>query len=308
MNPKVSVVMAVYNGERYLREAIESILNQTFTDFEFIIIDDSSTDATRKIILSFTDPRIQLLANESNVGLTASLNRGLSIARGEYVARMDCDDISLPERLARQVAYLDRNPDVGACGTWAFDIDERGKVIGQRETITGDDLDKFYWRTSLIHSAAMFRFAPGRSLRYDTTMTYAQDYDLWLRIRGQQKLRNLPEYLLSYRVHGESISDRNYDEQIRMAYGAFCRHLQTQRISFEGFLAVMGRSYDYNPIKRAVTMSHLARRTGNKPRIFLRDNLDYLQEWSLRRQKQGQVSLGVNRRALRLFVLCVSLA
>ena len=99
VRPKVSVLMSVYNGERYLREAVESILNQTFTDFEFIIIDDGSTDSSRAILASFDDPRIVLLQNETNIGLTRSLNEGLSLARGKYIARQDADDASLLERL-----------------------------------------------------------------------------------------------------------------------------------------------------------------------------------------------------------------
>src|SRR4051794_29608800 len=116
--PKVTVLLAVYNGERYLREAIDSILGQTFQDFEFLIINDGSTDSTREIILSYHDPRIRLVDNEDNIGQTRSLNRGLALAAGQFVARQDADDISEPERLASQVAFLEIHPEVVLLGTW----------------------------------------------------------------------------------------------------------------------------------------------------------------------------------------------
>ena len=114
-NTKVTVLMPVYNGEIYLKQAIESILHQTLSDFEFLIINDGSTDASVEIIQSIKDPSIRLLHNRTNLTLVPTLNKGLELARGEYVARMDCDDISLPERLAKQVEFMDRFRDVGVC-------------------------------------------------------------------------------------------------------------------------------------------------------------------------------------------------
>jgi len=115
--PKISVIMSVYNGEKYLREAIESILNQTFRDFEFIIINDGSTDKTSEILSSYNDPRIVIINNKRNIGLTKSLNKGLKMVKGEYIARQDADDVSLPERLERMVNFLDMNRDVGLLGS-----------------------------------------------------------------------------------------------------------------------------------------------------------------------------------------------
>ena len=306
MNPRVSVLMAVYNGDKYLRAAVESILDQTFTDFEFIIIDDCSSDHDKEILRSFADSRIKIIENQTHAGLTASLNLGLALARGEYVARMDSDDISLPERLARQVEVLDDNPDVGACSTWAFDIDENGCRTGKRETPTGEQLDNFYWRTSLIHPAAMFRFGPARSLRYDSTMAYAQDYDLWLRIRSHHRLSNLSEYLLLYRVHEKSVSNTRAEKQIETAYGAFCRHLKTDRISYAAFLAVMGRSCRLDPLRRALAMFRVARCINKPYRKFFPDDVEYLRQWS--REKgcgRGWLS-GLTSRAVRFLVRRVS--
>lgn len=278
MRPKVSVVMAVYNGEKYLREAVDSILGQTFTDFEFIVVDDSSTDRSAEIVGAYADPRVILVRNERNLGLTLSLNRGLDLARGEYVARMDCDDISLSERLARQVAFMDANPEVGACSTWALDIDQAGKVIGKRETLVGEQLDNFYWRTSLIHPAAMFRFDRTAGPRYDPAMRYSQDYDLWLRIGAAGKLSNLPEHLLLYRVHGGSVTAANADRQARSAYGAFCRHVG-RAFSYEAFQALMGYSDELDPVRRALAQIRLARGIRRPYRVYFRDDVDYARRW-----------------------------
>lgn len=129
--PKISVVMSVYNGERYLGEAVESIFNQTFSDFEFIIINDGSTDRTPEILTEIDDPRAKVI-NQPNRGLTASLNRAIRLAKGEYIARMDADDISEPTRLERQVEVLDRDPDVVLVACWYEVIDEKGNFLAHR--------------------------------------------------------------------------------------------------------------------------------------------------------------------------------
>jgi glycosyltransferase involved in cell wall biosynthesis len=280
MSPRVSVVMAVYNGEKYLREALDSILAQTFTDFEFIIVNDGSTDATSHIIKDFDDDRIRLIQNELNIGLTLSLNRGLEVATGEYIARMDSDDISLPVRLAKQVAFMDANQRVGACGTWALEIDRDGKIIGKRETLVGCQLDNFYWRTSLIHSTSMFRFTPSCGPWYDPTLRFSQDYDLWLRISTERKLSNLAEHLLLYRVHDESITAANADNQMDNAYRSLSKHIGERVISFEAFKALMGYSYDLHPIRRIFATMCLAKRLSKPYRAFFNDDVEYLRHWS----------------------------
>ena len=123
-NPKVAVLMSVYNGEKYLREAINSILSQTFNDFEFLIINDGSTDGTADILKSYTDSRIKIINNEKNIGLTKSLNKGLKIAKGEYIARQDADDISMPERLKEEVAFLEIHKDYAVVGTFVKILNE----------------------------------------------------------------------------------------------------------------------------------------------------------------------------------------
>jgi hypothetical protein len=194
--------MAVHNGERFLREAILSILNQTYTDFELLVVDDASTDSTAGIIASFADPRIRVLKNDTNLGLTRSLNIGLREARGEYVARMDADDVSLPERLAAQVTYLGAHPEVALLGTRAVVIDDSGNFI--RETEMMASLADAYFRLQLdnvfVHSSVMFRLdAAVKAGAYDDEYRLAQDYDLWLRLASVHNIDILPSLLLRWR-------------------------------------------------------------------------------------------------------------
>jgi len=280
MTPRVSVLMAVYNGEKYLPEAIESILNQTFTDFEFLIVDDGSTDRTQEIINSYQDPRIKLISNPENVGLTRSLNRGLDRARGEYVARMDSDDISVPERFAKQQTYMDAHNEVAVCGTWARDIDAEGQVTGVRETPVGDDLEREYWRPSpIIHPSAMIRRAHLNGLRYDEQIRYAQDFDLWLRLKPHHKLANLPEHLLFYRVHSDSITLAQRDDQLRSTYEIFRRCVEPNGIDFDEFAALISSSVKISPVRRNRAMRKLAKAIHQPYRVFLLDDLRYTGRW-----------------------------
>jgi len=200
--PKVSVVMSVFNGARTLREAVDSILSQTFTDFEFIIIDDGSTDGTWGILNGYDDPRIRLLRNEENIGLTRSLNKGLALVQGEYIARMDADDISLPERLERQVDCLDSRPEVGVVGTNYWELtptNERRPMV-----VPLTDMSVRLWllfHNAIVHSSAMVRRTTLEQIGYyDEALPYAQDYDLWTRVAVVSELANLPDRLLLLRT------------------------------------------------------------------------------------------------------------
>ena len=158
-NPKVTVLMPVYNGEIYLAEAIESILNQTFADFEFLIIDDGSTDNTWGILSSYNDNRIRLTRNPKNVGLIESLNNALTLAIGHYIARIDADDISLPKRLEKQKEFLDKNLEIALVGSWVEIIDRQGKRIGYQKFLWDDSLIRWQllFKTTFAHSAIMAR-------------------------------------------------------------------------------------------------------------------------------------------------------
>jgi len=207
--------MSVYNGERYLREAAESILNQTYTDFEFIIIDDGSRDGTWELLSSFNDPRIRLVCNEKNMGLTQSLNKGIQMSRGDYLARQDADDISTPERLALQMRFLEEHPDVGVLGTWVAYVDEQGQRIGTWATPGSPLLVSWslLFGNCIAHPSVIVRRSLLRQgMRYRAEIPYAQDYELWVRLNTKTRLANLTEVLYWRRVHDEMISVK-YSEQ-----------------------------------------------------------------------------------------------
>ncbi|NVM22264.1 MAG: glycosyltransferase [Desulfobacterales bacterium] len=216
-NPGVSVVMSVYDGERYLREAINSILNQTLADFEFIIVDDGSTDGTPEILEGYAarDERIRLERNAYNLGLTPSLNKGLQLTRGEYIARQDADDISLPQRLASQANFLDDHPEVGVIGTWINNFDENGRQIIWQTPISHPLI-----RWSLLFGASiagpsvmMRRFLLEGDTPFRPEMLHAEDYDLWARLSDKTQFANLRERLYLRRMHKDRISVRYYKEQ-----------------------------------------------------------------------------------------------
>jgi hypothetical protein len=204
--PRVSVVLPVYNAERFVGEAIDSILGQTLADFELIVIDDGSTDDTPRILADRVsrDPRIRLIARE-NRGLTPTLNEGLEGARGPFVAIMNADDIALPERLERQVAFLDTHPAVAAVGSQTRLMLADG-TPGPSVSLpqTPADVRRFLPKASpLAHPAVMFRRAAVVEVRgYRPQIEPAEDYDLWLRLADRHELANLPNVLLHYRVHG----------------------------------------------------------------------------------------------------------
>lgn len=206
--PKISVVMPAYNAEKYIAEAIDSILAQTFGDFEFIILNDCSTDRTEQIILSYSDERIVYLKNEKNMGVAATLNRGLSVARGEYIARMDADDISLPERFARQVAYLDEAPQTAVLGC-NVECFEDGKTLstGGSSTDPAQMRVDMFFSCGLAHPGVMMRRAViAEQGGYDPEFEGLEDYELWCRVQENWQILALPEVLLRYRIHGGQVT------------------------------------------------------------------------------------------------------
>jgi glycosyltransferase involved in cell wall biosynthesis len=226
-DPMVTVLMSVFNGEKYLSEAIESILNQTFTDFEFLIINDGSTDSSRDIIASYKDTRIILIDNETNIGLTRSLNKGIDLAKGKYIARMDADDISMPYRLTKQLAFLERNPDISLVGSSAMVIDRNGKELN---TINADiQPDQIYptlfFGNTFVHTSIMGDHQLFKKFRYDPSVPYAQDYLLWSQIAKENKIANIKEPLVKYRIHNESISTSKIDKQEACVKRTFAFHL-----------------------------------------------------------------------------------
>ena len=182
--PTISVVMSVHNGGPFLREAVESILGQTYADFEFIVVDDASTDATPQVLDAYSDPRLIRLTNKQNLGLTASLNTALHVARAVYVARMDADDVSELTRFQTQLTFLREHPEVGVAGTCATFIDASGAVLWQSSPPDNDLLPwMMMWGNPLFHSSVMMRRSAVLDVGgYDPACHRAQDFELWCRL------------------------------------------------------------------------------------------------------------------------------
>lgn len=230
--PKVSVVMSVYNGSRYLQESVQSILNQTFTDFEFIIIDDGSSDNSWEILTKYAskDTRIKLHKNQENIGLTKSLNRGLNLAKGEYIARQDADDISILNRLQLQVDFLDAHPEIGGLGSAVEFIDCQGSVVRQLEVPTDHEtlealllINNCLWHSSMTIRRSLLQKLGG----YNEEMLCTQDYDLWWRISRKSRLATLPDILLQYRLDNASaVSKLKRKQQLECAQKISFRAIQ----------------------------------------------------------------------------------
>jgi len=212
-SPMISVVMAVYNGKKFLAEAIESILNQTWTDFEFIIVNDGSRDNSLKIINRYAkkDSRIVVISRK-NMGLVQSLNEGIAIAKGEYLARIDADDIALPTRFEKQVEFLKNHPDISILGTFIKPFgDSAVKDLVVCENWFNPSLNPenveatFLDRAAICHPSIMGRTELFKSMQYRDKYYCAEDYDLWLRsLKAGYKIWVLDEILLRYRIHKKS--------------------------------------------------------------------------------------------------------
>jgi GT2 family glycosyltransferase len=230
MPPKVSIVMSVYNGEIYLAEAINSMLRQTFTDFEFIIVDDGSSDHSDEIIADYTkhDSRVSLLSLEENTGLATALNHGIRQATGTYIARMDCDDVSLSTRLQQQVDYMEMHPDVIVLGSQMQVVDHQKNSLFLFEVPQEHSLiiwNLFFGRTFAHPSVMMRRDALKKVGGYDATIPVAQDVDLWARLVGQGRFANLGDELLLYRTHDQATSVKKAEQQNAVLHATLKRLL-----------------------------------------------------------------------------------
>lgn len=212
------MVMSVYNGERYLRESMDSVLAQTRGDFDFTVVDDGSNDATADMLAEYEsrDPRISILTNRRNLGLAPSLNRAIASSRGEFIARQDADDRSDEKRFAAQLGFFARNPGVGLLGTAYHEMDANG-CLGATHRPPTDDTSirwQMLFHNAFCHSSVMFRRPLfDRAGGYDARLMFAQDYDLWARMLRHGRGRNLPEPLVAYRAHDTSAGRIGRDQQ-----------------------------------------------------------------------------------------------
>lgn len=281
--PCVTVLMSVYNGEKYLSEAIDSILAQTYPDFEFLIIDDASSDGSLEIVKSYVDPRIRLIANQERMGLAANLNRGIQLAFGEYIARMDADDISMPQRLEKQVAFMQTNPDIAASGTCAIDMTVSGLDLKVRKVRRGGSLRRWIWMPSpLIHPTVIFKKSVVEKFGYDVSLEPAEDYGLWIGLHcAGARLDNLSEVLLRYRVHEQSVTSSNRTTQLLITYTIFKSAHPEPLLSFEEFKSLISQEFLMNPLRRHC---HLQRLTGSGLFSFelAKITVRYAITWALR--------------------------
>ena len=251
--PLVTVLMSVHNDARFLPESVDSILAQTLADFEFVIVDDGSADGSGELLRRVRDPRVRLLRNPCNLGLTRSLNRGLVAAAGQFVARMDADDVAAPDRLARQAAFLREHPEVGIVGSSRWLIDETGREVARVPAVR--DHLRILWKCLLgnpfTHPAVMLRKAvlDAQGLRYDEAFRTSQDYELWSRLLAVTRGANLAEPLLRYRLR-DGISKVRKAEQLlnhdRISAASIRRFVPGLDVSDEDVSQLRGRFGGYS--------------------------------------------------------------
>jgi glycosyltransferase involved in cell wall biosynthesis len=253
-NPRVSVIMGVHNDEQFIAESIESVLNQTYTDFEFIVVEDAPTDRTPDILNEYDDNRLIRIRNDTNLGLTISLNRALDHVRGEYVARQDADDISRSDRFVQQVSHLDEHPAVGCVGSSATLIDETGSIIGHRRALTKPTSDEFFKKNQVIHGSSMMRRSILANLGgYHEYFSVAQDYELWLRMIDKWAIHNLEEPLYKLRVHKRSIY---YTRQRKsLAFSQLAKR-STASSKYQSFKSLKS-GFDPDPLSELNATEHL---------------------------------------------------
>jgi len=233
-HPIVSILMPVYNAEKYLREAVESILTQTLSDFELIILNDGSSDASHSILSEYQakDARIVYRNFTQNRGLPSVLNDGMKMARGKYIARMDQDDISLPTRLQEQVSWMESHPELDVCGTWVELFGERQGERWQHPVDHESIYARMLFNDALAHPTVIMRTSSMRehNLLYDEKSLYIEDYELWSRALKFLKFANLGQVLLKYRIHTQNISVKYRAEQIRAHDAVYRRLLGTLQV------------------------------------------------------------------------------
>ena len=244
MKPKISVIMSVYNGMPYLEQAVESIFRQTFEDFEFFIVDDASTDETWRYLKSLRDMRIKLIQNKKNLGLAASLNIALRQAQGDFVARMDADDISLSIRFEEQINFLQKHPTIDICGSFVNVIDETDKIIGQIKKPTSDKEIKkeLFWLTPLLHPTWFAKKEVFRKLKgYDERWDYVEDFEFLIRATDF-KMANIPKYLLLFRSQKERRSQKTIEKIYRNSLKLRLKNYRERKLGIR-YLLILARSY-----------------------------------------------------------------
>ena len=283
MKPIVTVLMTVYNGKNYLNEAIESALCQTLNDLEFLIIDDASTDNSVEIINSYNDSRVKLLKNKKNIGQTASLNKGLAMAQGKYIARFDQDDVCLPKRLEEQVAFLKKNPSISIVCSREYSIDEKGEKIGAwKRGLSNYGAFLGYiilglnpvWTPSVMFVKDIFLQLGG----FDVTYGPASDFEFWSRIALKRlNAKVVPEFHLLRRIHDQSQSNLMGDEMLqatKRAHSNVITYFLEQEDNRDLLSALLLESYKINKFNKKDFLSVSNKINALIENISLKQNLN----------------------------------
>jgi glycosyltransferase involved in cell wall biosynthesis len=274
--PKVTVVIPVCNREKYVGEAIESILAQTFSDFELLVIDDGSTDRSREVVQSYHDPRIRLVCNETNLGVAKTRNRGIHLARGEYLAVLDSDDWAHPERLGKQVAFLDSHPDYAAVGAWIAWMDGEGRSLRRvrRKPVLPDEIAALrLFRQGIENSASMARTVVLREYGHQEQYNLSEDFDLWARIAAKHKLATLPEVLGRCRAH-----------QSRLTREQAYRVKGLRLTIYAAQLQALGVPFTDTDLERHFLLRSMRKRGFTPDLVYV----EWAEAWLLRLQKANQ--------------------
>lgn len=265
--PTVTVLIPVHNRVGYIRDAIDSVLAQSFADFELLIVDDASTDGSADAVASYRDRRLRLLCNKTQLGIPGSRNRGIDEARGEFLAFLDSDDRARPARLARQVAFLRAHPDYAAVSSWIEWMSREGKPLGRikRKAVAAEQIAaERLFRSCLENSAAMARTAILRDYRHREHIKLGSDYDLWARIAADYKLAALPE-VLTYRRQHEG----------RSTHGRIAEIKQWRLQIFAEQLRALGLSCSSSDLERHYELRRMQKLRTRPDRAYL----DWVQEW-----------------------------
>ena len=276
-SPKVTVVIPAYNREKYIAAAIDSILRQSFPHFELLLLDDGSTDESVAIMRTYTDPRVRVVCNETNLGVPKTRNRGLELARGEYIAMLDSDDYAYPERLARQVAFLDRHQDYAVVGSWVSVMKEQRspKKIGILPVSADDVRARLLFHCSLSQASIMARTAVLQDYKYREQYVVCEDFDLWMRLAKTYKLANVPEFLVCRRMHAG-----------RITYEKAPMVRATKRQLFATQLAELGMKFSDSELDRHFLLLRMKSAQGTPDLSYL----EWAEGWLRRLQEANQRS------------------
>jgi len=284
---EVTILMAAFNASKFIADSIKSVLNQTFQNFELLIINDGSTDNTETIIQSFNDPRIRVIKNETNRGLIESRNIALLEAKGNFIAILDSDDIAIVDRLEKQLNAFQNNPDLAVVGSRALIIDQNGKETGEKLDVF-TDVDKIkltlFFENTIVHSSTMIKAEIFREFNGYQGDTLIEDYDLFYRISQKYSIENLENYLVKYRIHGANISIQKKEQLHQALYSLKVRQLNQLGLNIESkYIAILLANFrdDSYTLEENFHILSLLKKTNQQLNIYKQEAFsdELFQKW-----------------------------